>query len=94
MMKSHDWLKLNIYTGLDTHTEIVLSCLTNLGLLDNPCCHWSAIHTDILLEMHAFNEETLWKVYNIVPGATVSPLHYVCILFRDVPAVHIIFPQG
>ena len=60
---------------IPTHIRIISSCLAHPDSLDTPCRHRSAIHTNVLLGLH--DEETLRKVYGIVPGATVSPLNGV-----------------
>ena len=53
-----------------THTGTILSCLAHPDSLDTPCRHRSAVHADVLLGLH--DEETLRKVYGIVPGAMVN----------------------
>src|ERR1700679_3507628 len=65
----------------NTHTHISTppSCLTHPDSLDTPCCHRSATHTDVLLELH--DDEALRKSYGIASGATVC-IKYVLNLTR------------
>jgi len=76
-----------------TSIKFISSCLANPSSLDTPCRHRSAIHTDTLIGLH--DDETLWSVYGIVPGATVGVLCYlIWALLMTPPAIHIVLPQG
>jgi len=56
-------------------TQTILSCLAHPDSLDTPCRHRSAVYADVLLSLH--DEETLRRVYGIIPGATVNILRCV-----------------
>ena len=79
--------------ALHTYLHVIFSCLAYPDSLDTPCRHRSAIHTEVLLELH--DEETLRMLYGIVLGAAVRVKRYESDhSLRFLSRTHRIFPEG